>query len=112
MPTKSPVLLLIFNRPDITLRVFEQIKLAQPSKLYIAADGPRDNVPTERELCDAARDILNFVDWECEVKTLLRDINLGCKYAVSNSIDWFFENEEEGIILEDDCLPNDDFFSF
>lgn len=110
--TKSPVLFLIFNRPDVTALVFEQIKKSQPSKLYVAADGARKDRANEIEICNETRDIIKQIDWDCEVKTLFRDQNLGCKYAVSSAIDWFFENEEEGIILEDDCLPSDDFFNF
>jgi hypothetical protein len=109
--TKSAVLFIIFNRPDTTAQVFEQIKLARPAKLYIAADGPR-NKPGEEELCAKTRQIINQVDWDCQVFTLLRDSNLGCKNAVSGAIDWFFEQEEEGIILEDDCLPDNSFFRF
>lgn len=110
--TKSPVLFLIFNRPDVTEQVFEQIKKMQPEKLYVAADGPRKDRLKEKELCSETRSIIKKIDWNCEVKTLFRDENLGCKYAVSSAINWFFENEEEGIVLEDDCLPSDDFFIF
>ncbi|MCF0058308.1 nucleotide-diphospho-sugar transferase [Dyadobacter sp. CY356] len=108
---KSPVLLLVFNRPDTTQLVFEQIRKGKPDKLYIAADGARDNKDGEKELCQQTRELLN-IDWDCEVKTLFRENNLGCKLAVSGGIKWFFENEEEGIVLEDDCLPNEDFFRF
>lgn len=108
----TPVLFLIFNRPDTTKRVFESIREAKPPRLYIAADGARESKIGEVELCSQTREIINAVDWNCEVKTLFRDKNLGCKIAVSSAIDWFFENEEEGIILEDDCLPNQSFFMF
>lgn len=108
----TPILLLIFNRPDVTLEIFNAVKKAQPKRLYIAADGPRSNRQGESKLCNQARDIINHVDWDCEVFTLFRDENLGCKIAVTRSINWFFENEEEGIILEDDCLPDLSFFSF
>ncbi|MBU3563623.1 hypothetical protein [Polynucleobacter sp. Tro8-14-1] len=109
---KSPVLFLIFNRPDTTLKVFEAIRRAKPPRLYIVADGPRENIPGEIGKCIEARKIVGDIDWECKVKTLFRDENLGCKYGVSKGINWFFENEEEGIILEDDCLPQKDFFIF
>jgi hypothetical protein len=109
---KSPILFLIFNRPDTTAIVFEQIKIAAPSKLYIAADGPRSLKPNEVALCAQTREVVSKIDWDCEVKTLFRDNNLGCKIAVSSAIDWFFQNEEEGIILEDDILPSLDFFNF
>ncbi len=110
---KTPILFLTFNRLDTTRRVFEEIKKAKPLKFYIASDGPREDVLGEYE---KVREVRNFIesniDWECEVKTLFRENNLGCKIAVSSAIDWFFENEERGIILEDDCLPNQSFFRF
>ena len=109
---KVPVLFLIFNRPDETGQVFSRIKRAQPKTLYIAADGPRDGKNGEKEVCEKTREIVSKIDWDCEVKTLYRETNLGCKIAVSSAITWFFENEEMGIILEDDCLPSDSFFRF
>lgn len=112
MPLQSPVLFLIFNRPDKTKQVFEAIRQAQPAKLFVAADGPRIDKKNEKELCEQTRDVIKQVNWPCEVKTLYRTENLGCKIAVSSAINWFFENVEEGIILEDDCLPNQSFFSF
>lgn len=111
-PLKTAVLFLVFNRPDTTKQVFGAIRKAKPPRLYVAADGPRDDKSGEREKCGEVRRIATQVDWDCEVKTLFRDKNLGCKYGVSGGIDWFFENEEEGIILEDDCLPSQSFFWF
>jgi hypothetical protein len=110
--TKSAVLFVIFNRPDTTLLVFEQIRAAKPKRLYIAADAPRADKPGEAQLCEEARAVVNSIDWKCEVKTLFRKENLGCRCAVSSAITWFFDNEEEGIILEDDCLPANSFFKF
>ena len=112
MQLQTPVLFLIFNRPDTTNRVFDELRKAQPAKLYVAADGARKDKNGEAQLCTNTREILNKVDWKCDVKTLFRSENLGCKIAVSSAIDWFFENEEQGIILEDDCLPNPSFFRF
>ena len=109
---RTAVLFMIFNRPDTTKQVFEAIRKAKPPRLYVAADGPRADKAGEGEKCEKTRQIAMQVDWDCEVKTLFRDKNLGCKYAVSGAIDWFFENEEEGIILEDDCLPTQSFFWF
>jgi hypothetical protein len=108
----APVLLLVFNRPVETLQVFNAIRNAKPAKLYIASDGPRINKNGEVELCQQVKQIISNVDWECDVKTLFRGNNLGCKYAVATAIDWFFENESEGIILEDDTLPSNSFFIF
>lgn len=109
---KTPILFLIFNRPEKTFRVFEEIKKQKPQYLYIAADGARQNKQGEAELCSQTRAVIENVDWDCEVKTLFREDNLGCKKAVSEGITWFFDNVEEGIILEDDCLPSESFFRF
>lgn len=109
----TPVLFIIFNRAGMTQKVFEAIRGARPKRLYVAADGPRESQIGEYEKCLAARDIvLKQVDWDCDVNTLFRDKNLGCKAAVSSGIDWFFKNEEKGIILEDDTLPGATFFRF
>ena len=106
------VLFLVFNRPDTTKKVFEAIREARPPRLYIASDGARENKIGEKEKCDEVKKIVENIDWECEVKTLFRNKNLGCGVAVSEAINWFFENEEDGIILEDDCLPDQTFFSY
>src|ERR1700712_5595517 len=109
----TPVLLLIFNRPDLTERVFDMIRKVKPVNLFIAADGPRMDKPGEAELCKKTLNVvLEHIDWDCEVHTLLREHNLGCKAAVSSAINWLFENVEEGIILEDDILPDESFFDF
>lgn len=109
---KSPVLFLVFNRPDTTQKVFDAIKKVKPKKLYVAADGPRENKEGEKEKCEEVRNIIKQVDWDCKVETLFREKNLGCRDAVSSAITWFFDNVEEGIILEDDCLPSTSFFRF
>ena len=111
-PLQTAVLFLIFNRPDTTTQVFEAIRQAKPPRLYVAADGARRGREGEDALVAQVRQIASEVDWTCEVKTFFRDSNLGCKIAISSAIDWFFQNEEQGIILEDDCLPNNDFFHF
>ena len=101
---------MIFNRPDTTARVFEAICQAQPTKLCITADSPREGRAGEGYLCEQTPKVAMEVDWPCKVTTLLRNQNLGCKKAVRSVIDWFIENEPESIILEDDCLPTQDFF--
>ena len=107
-----PILFIVFDRPNTTKKVFSVIKKIRPSKLFIAADGPRKNKIGEKDKCEKVRKIIENIDWPCEVKRLYRKKNLGCKYAVSGAIDWFFENVDEGIILEDDCLPDITFFKF
>ncbi len=108
----TAILLLAFNRPDTTFKVFESIKLAKPKRLYIAIDGPRKCNPEDELYIERTKLILKSIDWNCSIKKLYRKENLGCRKAVSTAIDWFFENEEEGIILEDDCVPTQDFFKF
>lgn len=108
----TPILLLLFNRPDKTRQVFAQVQNQKPAFLYLAADGPRKEVESDRARCLAAREIVNEIDWPCQVRTLFRDHNLGCKQAVSSALDWFFEQEEMGIILEDDLVIDPSFFQF
>ncbi len=113
MAFNTPILLITFNRLDTTVKVFTSIKRQKPKYLYIASDGPRSDKPGEAQKVEAVKNyILSEIDWDCEVKTLFRDKNLGCGLAVSGAISWFFDNVEQGIILEDDCLPYSDFFSF
>ncbi len=109
----TPVLFLIFKRLQTTQRVLAAIRQAQPPRLYIAADGARATVPGEAAKVQAVREyVLSQIDWDCELKTLWRSENLGCQRAVSSAIDWFFEHEPEGIVLEDDCLPDASFFPY
>lgn len=108
----TPILLLIFNRPETTALVFEQIRAIKPKRLYVGADGPRLNNRSDSENCERARQIATSVDWDCDVKTLFRKENLGCGIAVTTAIDWYFEQEENGIVLEDDTVPNLSFFRY
>jgi hypothetical protein len=110
MSLSTPVAFIIFNRPEITKKVFAAIRQAKPEKLLVIADGPR--FPEEAEKCKKTREIVNQIDWKCEVLTNFSEINLGCKQRVSSGIDWVFSEVEEAIILEDDCLPAPSFFSF
>ncbi len=109
---KTPILFLIYNRPEYTRKVFEAIRIAKPEQLFIHADGPRRDNLDDAKLCNETRSILNQIDWNCEVKTLFREQNLGCKLGMSGGISWFFNEVDEGIILEDDCLPNRSFFGY
>ncbi|NKD76839.1 N-acetyl-alpha-D-glucosaminyl L-malate synthase BshA [Haematospirillum sp. H1815] len=103
---------IIFNRPDSTERVFAEIAKAKPPMLLVVGDGPRASRQGEAEKVAAARAIIQRVDWDCEVLTNFSDVNLGCKKRVSSGIDWVFEQVEEAIILEDDCLPHPTFFRY
>ncbi|MFM7217971.1 MAG: nucleotide-diphospho-sugar transferase [Bacteroidota bacterium] len=109
---KSPILFLIYNRPEHTGRVFEAIRKMKPEKLYVAADGPKKGKAGDSVACEAARAAATLIDWPCELKTFFREDNVGLSISIPEAIDWFFENEQEGIILEDDCLPSAGFFRF
>jgi hypothetical protein len=109
---ETPILFLVFNRPSYTKQVFEAIRSVRPKQLFIAADGPREKVPEDNINCQSVKDIVSNIDWDCEVKTLYREKNLGCGLAPSSAIKWFFDNVDQGIILEDDCLPSSSFFPF
>jgi hypothetical protein len=109
---KTPVVLIIFNRPDTTIRVFAEIAKARPPKLLVIADGPRADHPDDAEKCAAVRAIIDGMDWDCEVLKNYSDVNLGCKRRVSSGLDWVFDTVDEAIILEDDCLPHPTFFRF
>ena len=109
-PLTTAVLFVVFNRPNQTSQVFEAIRKAKPPRLYVAADGPRMGRESEADSVSLVRQIVTSVDWPCELKTKFQETNLGCKLAVSRAITWFFDHEEQGIILEDDCLPSQSFF--
>ena len=109
---QTPVVFIIFKRPDTTQKVFEAIRQAKPPQLLVIADGPRKDKLGEDELCSVTRAIIDQVDWECEVLKNYSDVNLGCKQRVSSGLDWAFNQVEEAIILEDDCLPDLTFFRF
>lgn len=106
----TPVAFLIFNRPDTTDRVFEEIRRARPRRLLVVADGARN--AGEESRCAASRAVVERVDWDCEVLTNFSDVNMGCKRRVASGLDWVFEQCEEAIILEDDCVPHPTFFPF
>ncbi|ELS34329.1 MULTISPECIES: methyltransferase FkbM [Pseudanabaena] len=108
----TPVVFIIFNRPDTTKIVFEAIRQAKPQTLLVIADGPRPSHFSDVEKCEATRSIIEGVDWECNILKNYSDINLGCKQRVSSGLDWVFDSFESAIILEDDCLPDPTFFRF
>lgn len=108
----TPILMVVFNRADKTQEVFNRIREVQPKQLFMSADGPRSHKPNEKAKTDAVRAIMQQVDWDCEVHTLFQTDNLGCRNGVNTGINWFFEQVERGIILEDDCVPDVSFFHF
>jgi hypothetical protein len=110
--TDIPVALIIFNRPRLTQRVFDAIRAARPTRLLIAADGPRPDRPDDIERCSQTRAIVERIDWDCDVHRNYADRNLGVKHRPVSGLDWVFRQVEEAIILEDDCLPHPTFWPF
>jgi hypothetical protein len=112
MGVSEPVLVIAFNRPDLLAVLLQRLREVEPSRLFIAVDGPRQERAGEAERVQACRELAETVDWDCEVRTLFQESNLGCGRGVSTAISWFFENVERGIILEDDIIPDPSFFGF
>ena len=110
--SKFPIAYVIFNRPGHTRETFSVIRAQRPTKLFIIADGPRAGYPTDAQRCAETRAIVDQIDWPCEVHRNYADQNMGCKSRVSSGLDWVFEHVDAAIILEDDCVPNVDFFNY
>lgn len=109
---KTPVLLIAFNRPETTARVFDIIRKVRPRELFFALDGSRDNRPDDKERIAQTQALIKQIDWPSEVQTLFQEKNLGSGLGPVTAINWFFETVSEGIILEDDCIPDPSFFYF
>lgn len=109
---ETPVLLIIFNRPEITKRTFDSIRKVRPRRLFIAGDGPRAGVSTDVSQCAKARAIIQLIDWPCNLQTYFREENRGCGHGPAEAITWFLQQVNEGIILEDDCLADPSFFPY
>jgi hypothetical protein len=112
MRSPPPVLLIAFNRVDTLAEVIRALAPVAPSRMYVAADGPRAGRPDEAERCALVRRMLTDLPWRCEIKTRFLDANAGCARGVSGAISWFFDQESEGIVLEDDCVPDPSFFPY
>jgi hypothetical protein len=112
VPLEVPVLLIAFNRPGLLSGLINQLRTVRPTRVYLAVDGPRADRPAEAALVAQCIGLAAEIDWDCEVRTRFQSRNLGCGVGASTAISWFFENEEQGIILEDDIRPNVDFFGF
>ena len=109
----APIALLVFNRPHLLARVIDQIRRVQPPLILVVADGPRPNVPADVQLCAEVRALVrDRIDWGAKVLTHYSEINLGLRKRVSTGLDWVFQNVEEAIMFEDDCLPDPTFFRF
>jgi hypothetical protein len=110
--TMAPVVYIVFNRPRYTEISFEVIRTLQPKVLYIVADGPRPNYPVDIQRCEEVRTLVDKIDWPCEVHRNYAKTNMGLKARISTGLNWVFKHSERAIILEDDCIPHPDFFTF
>ena len=109
---RTPILFIVFNRMDTAQQVFNAIRVVQPRKLYFVCDGPRSHIIGEQEKCMQTQSLIQQVDWPCELHTNFLEQNEGPSKAPYQFIKWFFDQEEQGIILEHDCLPHPDFFTY
>lgn len=107
-----PVLMMGFNRPDLTRGLLDCVRKACPKKLYFAVDGSRDGCPQEADAVAKVRTIAKEIDWPCEIRTRFRQQNMGCAKAIPDAISWFLSEEPYGIILEDDIRPTEAFFRY
>jgi len=110
--SSAPVALIIFRRPDLTAKVLDAVRAVKPPALYVIADGPRADKPDEAQACEAARAVIDTVDWDCQIHRHYSDTNLGCGHRPASGIDWLFQQVESAIILEDDCIPHPSFFGY
>jgi hypothetical protein len=110
---KVPVLFQFYNRLDTSIKVFEEIRKQKPLYVYLVQDGLKSgDAEGNNEYARVREVILGMIDWDCNLKTLFRDQNLGPGAGTADGIKWFFRNEEYGIFLEHDCLPHPDFFEY
>lgn len=105
--------MITFNRPDHVRKVLTEIRKQKPTELYICQDGPREGNENDKIRCQEVRDVIKeLIDWPCNLHTLYQNKNLGCGAGPAAGISWFFEHVEQGIVMEDDCLPYSDFFGY
>lgn len=107
-----PIAIIFFNRPEALENVFASVKKARPSNLFLIQDGARENHPNDEENIERCREIVESIDWECEVRKNYSEVNLGCGGRIYSGISWCFEYVDRLVILEDDCVPSDSFYMF
>lgn len=108
----TPIVMIVFRRPEVTKRVFAAVAAARPERLFLIADGPSADRPADAQACEEVRKIVTQVDWPCKVQTNFSEQNMGLRQRIVSGLNWVFSEVEEAIILEDDCLPDPSFFPF
>lgn len=109
---KNPVLLVVFNRPDETRRLLTAVSRVRPPRLYVSADAPRSGRPDDNRRCEQTLQLFENLEWPCKLELHIENANIGSHSHIPRAVTWFFEKEESGIVLEDDCIPTEDFFRF
>ncbi|MEO7413115.1 MAG: glycosyltransferase family A protein [Opitutaceae bacterium] len=110
---ETPIIYVLFNRPELTRRTFAAVQKVRPHRLYLIADGPREHSPTDAARCAETRAVVeSMLDWKCEVTRDYSTANLGCGRRLSSGLTSAFALLGEAIVLEDDVLPHPDFFAF
>jgi hypothetical protein len=108
-----PILVVLFNRPDVLRQNLRALSRIAPKQLFLACDGPREGVPTDHSRVEECQCLaLEMVDWDCNVETMFAERNHGCDTWVPEAVSWFFTRVASGIILEDDCVIDGDFARF
>jgi hypothetical protein len=109
----TPLLLIAWRRPHTLRQLIDAIRPVAPTRLFVACDGASPERPSDAEKVAATRAVIEHeIDWPCQIERLYSDVNQGCSVGPIRAISWFFEQVEEGIILEDDCVPHPDFFLY
>lgn len=109
---RTPVAMVIYRRPDLTRQVIDALRIARIEQLFVIADGPRTGDAHEAVAVEESRRLINEIDWECEVVRIYAETNLGLRERVLSGLDYVFDKVDKAIILEDDCVPNEDFYEF
>ena len=107
-----PVAVFVFKRVELAKKMLKCLEQIRPTKLFVISDGPRRGVTGEQEQVEQVRALFNQVSWPCEIKRNYDRENMGCDVRVPSGISWVFEQVEEAVILEDDCIPTEDFFPY
>ena len=107
-----PVVVIIFNRPELARRLAEALESVKPGIIYLISDGPRVGVAGEEEKVAASREIFETLPWDCKVVTCFASKNMGCMERITSGLDWVFGQVDRAVILEDDCIPSQSFFWF
>jgi hypothetical protein len=110
MSVSLPVLVTTYNRPGHTRDLMDALRAVTPQRLFISSDGPKEDKESSRLVSEVRAIIAHAVDWPCEVETLFQAHNLGSRRGMQAALNWFFAEVEEGVVLEDDCIPHPEFF--